>query len=73
MEQSNSENAVPLSDSTARRELLAKFGRYAALAPTAMILLSSESEAGDRKKPQMKHLKKVRKQKWHRGKGSEYH
>jgi hypothetical protein len=46
----HSSSPAPISQNTARRALLQKFGRYAAVAPAAtMILLPSESDAGQRR------------------------
>jgi len=63
----------PQPGNTARRELLERFGRFAALTPTAMILLPAESQAGDRKGHDDKKHHGKHKQKRHRNKGSEYH
>lgn len=67
MELHSSQSASQPSN-TARRELLEKFGRFAALTPTAMLLLPAESQAGDKG-----HKGKPKPKPWHHGKGDDYH
>ena len=67
MESDSPQTSSGQPGNTARRELLEKFGRFAALTPTAMILLPGESHAGGGG------WHKGKRKKRHRDKDSEYH